>query len=57
MPNYGRRIGLPAPPTKVANVGNGIDQAVKIGTGAQILVTGSLYLVEAALEIAKNESI
>ncbi|KAI1829442.1 hypothetical protein DTO013E5_8712 [Penicillium roqueforti] len=37
------------------NVRNGIDHAKMIGIGGQILVTGSLYLVEAALGIVKNE--
>ncbi|KAJ5645323.1 hypothetical protein N7507_011334 [Penicillium longicatenatum] len=37
------------------SVGDSIDQVKKIGSGAQILVTGSLYLVEAALELVKGE--
>ena len=41
---------------RAARVKDGIDQAKKVDVGAQILVTGSLYLVEAALEIVKEES-
>ncbi|KAJ6096550.1 hypothetical protein N7486_007296 [Penicillium sp. IBT 16267x] len=37
-------------------VGDSINQAKDIGLGAQILVTGSLYLVEAALELVKIET-
>ncbi|KAJ5102240.1 hypothetical protein NUU61_004462, partial [Penicillium alfredii] len=39
---------------KAPTVKKGIEKAMKFGTGAQILVTGSLYLVEAALEIVKT---
>lgn len=41
---------------KAGSVGDSINQAKKIGLGAQILVTGSLYLVEAALELVKSEA-
>lgn len=41
---------------KADSVGDSINQAKNIGLGAQILVTGSLYLVEAALEIIKSET-
>lgn len=44
----------------VDRVGDGIEQALDLakenGKGAQVLVTGSLYLVEAALELVKNIS-
>ena len=39
---------------KAVSVRNGIDHAKKIGLGGHVLVTGSLYLVEAALEIVKD---
>lgn len=41
---------------KADSVGDSINKAKNIGLGAQILVTGSLYLVEAALEIIKSET-
>ncbi|KAL4888960.1 Mur ligase [Aspergillus ambiguus] len=41
---------------RAASVKDGINQAKRFGAGAQILVTGSLYLVEAALEIVKTGS-
>ncbi|KAJ5540866.1 hypothetical protein N7494_005942 [Penicillium frequentans] len=41
---------------KADSVGDSIHQAKNIGLGAQILVTGSLYLVEAALELVKSET-
>jgi folylpolyglutamate synthase len=42
---------------KATDVRRGIEHAKDIAMGGQILVTGSLYLVEAALEILKNEAI
>lgn len=39
------------------SVSGAIEHAKDIAMGGQILVTGSLYLVEAALEIVKNEPI
>ena len=39
---------------KVDSVADSINQAKNIGLGSQVLVTGSLYLVEAALELVKS---
>lgn len=39
------------------SVTDAIERAQKTAMGGPILVTGSLYLVEAALEIVKNKSI
>lgn len=40
---------------KVLNVGAGINLVEGVGTSAHVLVTGSLYLVEAASEILNNK--
>lgn len=39
---------------KAPNVKDGIDLAMGFGTGSDILVTGSLYLVEAALKLLRD---